>query len=372
MCVSISSNCAAARRNGTLSLLAAAVLACGPAWADSPPVVTVMTRNVDAGTDLNYIFAATDQASFLQGTAATLAEVKASAIPERAALLAGEIAAQNPDLISLQEVTLWRTGPSMQPPATDVLYDQLDLLLQELGKRKLHYGVVAIQTLVDAEAPVPTEGIDIRLTDRDVILARLDAPQALFDLTNAQVHRYQAQFTFGSALLGQIVVPRGWMSADVSYYGTKFRFVATHLESTVPGLPQAQQVQEAQADELIAALATTGMPVVLAGDFNANAEPGPENTATVRKLVVARYADAWRVKHPGDPGYTWPLFGEDQLAGPSTPNERIDLIFTYGLKPNWFTGGLPVVSAERTGVTMPASGPWASDHAGLVVKVQVQ
>lgn len=350
------------------SKCAVALLLCLPAWAASPALVTVMTRNMDAGTDLNYILGATDQESFLQGAAATLAEINSSGFQLRAARLANEIGAQNPDLIALQEVTLWRSGALMQPPATDVLYDQLDLLLQELGKRKLHYGVVAIQTLVDAEAPVPTEGIDIRMTDRDVILARLDLPQAVFDVVNAQTHRYQAQFTFGSELLGQIAVPSGWLSVDVSYYGTKFRFAATHLQGTVAGLPQAQQAQEAQTDELMAALANADVPVVLAGDFNANAEPGPEHTASVQKILYAGFADAWRMMHPGDPGYTWPLFGEDQMTGLTIANERIDLIFTRGLKPLGFTRAMNVQSAERTGLTEP----WASDHAGLVVKVLTQ
>ena len=112
-----------------------------------------MTRNMDAGTDLGYIFGATDQNSFITGMAATLAELQASNLQQRAALLADEIKASMPDLIALQEVTLWRTGPLMQPPATDILYDQLDMLLAELGKRNLHYGVIAVQAELDAEAP---------------------------------------------------------------------------------------------------------------------------------------------------------------------------------------------------------------------------
>jgi len=69
----------------------------------------------------------------------------------------------------------------MQPPATTILYDQLDQILAELGKANLHYGVIAVQSELDAEAPVPSAGIDLRLTDRDVILARLDLPQSQFD-----------------------------------------------------------------------------------------------------------------------------------------------------------------------------------------------
>jgi len=52
-----------------------------------------MTRNVDAGTDLGYIFAATDESSYVQGMAATLAELQASNLQRRAARLAAEIGA---------------------------------------------------------------------------------------------------------------------------------------------------------------------------------------------------------------------------------------------------------------------------------------
>jgi hypothetical protein len=56
------------------------------------------------------------------GITATLVELQASKFQQRAALLAAEIAANMPELIALQEVTLWWTGPIMQPPATNILY----------------------------------------------------------------------------------------------------------------------------------------------------------------------------------------------------------------------------------------------------------
>jgi endonuclease/exonuclease/phosphatase family metal-dependent hydrolase len=72
--------------------------------------------------------------------------------------------------------------------------------------------------------------------------------------------------------------------------------------------------------------------------------------------------------HPADPGYTWPLFGQDQNSGPATPNERIDLIFAGGPLQLWMGQTPAVVSAVRTGATPP----YASDHAGLVVKLQLK
>jgi len=358
---------AAAVRLGSTALLLCAFCVTG-AYADSGSTVTIMTRNMDSGTDLGYIVAATDQNSFVQGMAATMAELQSSNLPQRAARLAAEIGAAMPDLVALQEATLWRTGPLMQPPATDVLYDQLDLLLSELAKRNLHYGAVAVQAGLDAEAPVPTEGKDLRITDRDVILARLDFPQSQFDLFNVQTHRYKSVFSFGNPMMGQLSVPSSWMAVDVVANGSKFRFVNTHLQSTITGMPQATQVQIAQADELLSRLLYDAVPVVLAGDFNANAEPGPEHTGVAQMIVNAGFVDAWKSAHPSDAGYTWPLFGQDQNSGPAVPNERIDLIFAGAPMQLWSSLIPTVVSADRTGTT----APFASDHAGLVVKLRLK
>jgi endonuclease/exonuclease/phosphatase family metal-dependent hydrolase len=359
---------AAAVRFGITALLLSGWCLTGFGADSTTATVTVMTRNVDAGTDLGYILAATNESSFALGMAATLAELKASKFQQRAARLAAEIGANMPDLIALQEVTLWRTGPIMQPPATDILYDQLDQILAELGKRNLHYGVIAVQSELDTEAPAPLDGIDLRITDRDVILARLDLPQSQFDLFNAQTHRYKSAFTFGSPILGQLAVPCGWMAVDVVANGSKFRFVNTHLQTPIAGISQAEQVQRAQADELLANLLFAGMPVVLAGDFNSNAEPGPEHTGTAQRIVNAGFVDTWKSAHPADPGYTWPMFGEDQNSVPTVPNERIDLIFAGGPLQRWFGNTPAIVTADRTGTT----APFASDHAGLVVKLRLK
>ena len=359
---------AAAVRLGLIALLLCCWCLASYGADSANPTVTIMTRNMDSGTDLGYIFGATDQGSYISGVAATVTEVQFSNPPHRAAVLADEIGATMPDLIALQEVSLWRFGPMMQPPATNILFDQLDLLLTELGKRNLHYGVVAVQSEMDAEAPAPSYNSDLRLTDRDVILARQDLPQSQFDLVNAQTHRYKAVFNFGSDILGQIAVPCGWLAVDVTVNGSQFRFVNTHLQSTVAGAPEAQQIQVAQGDELLTRLLYADIPVVLAGDFNSNAEPGPEYTGTAQRVLNAGFVDAWKSAHPADPGYTWPLFGEDQNGGPATPNERIDLIFVGGPLQLWFGNAPAVVAAERTGTT----APFASDHAGLVVKLRLQ
>jgi endonuclease/exonuclease/phosphatase family metal-dependent hydrolase len=350
-------------------ILPAAALLIFPAFAaDNPHTLTVMSRNMDAGTDMNYVLAATDAESLVRGTFLTLGEVKASGIPDRAARLADEIAAARPDVIALQEVTLWRTGALLTPPATDVLYDQLDLLMKELAKRKLHYGIVAVQSLLDAEAPVPLippTGLDLRITDRNVMLARTDLPPSQFRVTDVRAGDYSVFFHFGSPLLGEFVEPAGWMSADVEIFKTKVRVVNTHLETA--GVPYGAQIQLAQAAELLALVADPTIQVVLAGDFNANAEPGPEHTGTVEQIVAAGYTDCWTAQHAGAPGFTWPLFGEDQMSGPTLPNERIDLVFLGPAVKGKSGKPAELLSETQTG----AAAPYASDHAGVVASFRI-
>ena len=96
-------------------------------------VVNVMTRNLYLGADLD----AADRAKSArtnspQPNGQVLREVTANDFPARAKGLAQEILKKKPDLVGLQEVALWRTGPpSLEPlspdgpTATTVRYDYL-------------------------------------------------------------------------------------------------------------------------------------------------------------------------------------------------------------------------------------------------------
>jgi endonuclease/exonuclease/phosphatase family metal-dependent hydrolase len=321
-------------------------------------VVKVMTRNMDAGTDLGWFFVIPD---VMTATTITFSEVLASNIPGRAELLADEIRSEQPDLIALEEVTLWESGPPGGPPT--IVLDQLQLLLKALTERGLNYAPVVVQSLTSTAAPASPTTI-VRFTDRNVILARNDLKHSEMkrsdiDLSNVQQRIYQAKFAFP---IGGTTVPvlAGWTSVDVKVRGKMFRFVDTHLQSTITGVPAATAVQVAQAEELIATMNSTKLPVVLAGDFNSNAEVGPDDTATTTDILAAGYTDAWRVFNPPGTGFTWPLFLEDFQSGTSVvPFERIDLIFARDLK---------VASVQRSGL-LP---PWPSDHVGVVATLQLE
>ena len=329
------------------------------ATAHNEAGVTIMTQNMYAGTSLGFVLAL----GAPEGVDLTLAEIQASHIPERADLIAAKIAAKRPDMVALQEVTLWRIGPTPET-ATHVLYDQLKLLLRALARHGAPYDIVAVNTLTDLALP-GSQGA-LRYTDRDALLVRSDLRRPAFHISNTHTHIYDAALDFEGLLVVQ-----GWISADVHVGHSHFRLVVTHLESPVPDLPEATDVQVAQANELIDALRNLTIPVVLCGDFNSDANfgSGPDATPSVALFEAAGYADTWKVANPSDPGYTWPLFLDDQLPppyffAPYPPFERIDLFFSRGIQ---VISAKEVLAPARHG-SMP---PYGSDHAGVIATFQL-
>jgi endonuclease/exonuclease/phosphatase family metal-dependent hydrolase len=321
-----------------------------------------MTQNMDEATDFGPVITATTFDQLVSAVTDTYLEVQASKISERAAAVAGEIKTKQPTLVGLQEVSLWRTGPlgSPIPTANIVAFDQLQSLLEALNREGLHYAVLKIRTGLDAEAPSAL-GFDVRVTDRDVVLARSDLPVSEFRVLNVQVQTFASNVVIISPLFGSLPNPRGWISVDAVIHGTPYRFVTTHLEGVSPS------VQEAQGNELLQGPANTTLPVVIGGDFNSAAAGGPDPSVTYGNFITAGFVDAWAVAHSGDPGFTWPLHGEDFDTSNRTPTERIDLVLARG--------GARVLGVQRVGnttsdLTRP-SGLWPSDHAGVVAQLQM-
>jgi endonuclease/exonuclease/phosphatase family metal-dependent hydrolase len=323
--------------------------------------LTVMTRNMYLGTDFGGVFAAQSPPQLLSEVAEAYANVQASNPPARVAAVADEIADEQPALVSLQEVALWQTGAFLDPsPATNVQYDYLQLLLDDLSQRGMHYAPVAVLTNFEAEAPAlgAAGAFDVRFTDRLVLLARTDQKTSQFKLENVSAQHFNTNLTLPTPTLGALTIPRGWIAADVKTRGKTYRFVATHLESFY------QPVGYVQATELLAGPANTTLPVVMAGDFNADAGGAdPSTHATYQLLLSGSFLDAWAETHPNDPGFTWPLFLTNPFAYVS-PSQRIDLVLTRGgVEPE----GADVVGEENVTPTKPMP----SDHAGLVATLKL-
>ncbi len=334
------------------------------AWSISPAIaqhnrtIKVMTQNMDAGTDLGFVLGLSDP---VLGANLTLQEITTqSKIPERAQRLAAEIAAAKPDLISLQEVTTWATGPFTGP--TEVLYDQLALLMSALAARGEQYEIVDVQLLTQAFAPLKDNLSEfLFFADSNVILARSDSKHSGMTLSNKQEAAYANLFIFGG-----FTEVMGWVSVDVEMQGTKIRFFNTHLETTSKYIPQMEVIQILQGNELIQILNASPFPVILAGDFNSDASGlgiGPDLTPTAGSFQAAGYDDVWGALHDPADGLTWPRYLEDIYPIPttqvlSTPTERIDLIFEKGLRP---------INIE---LIRRANPPLASDHMGVVASLK--
>lgn len=347
-----------------LNLVAVAVISTSlvvmpSAWAENKDLkVTVMTRNMYLGTDFTAIALADDENELQIAIMNTIQNVLQSGIPERAALVASEIAQRKPDLVALQEVTLW----TIETEAGTLVIDQLALLLDSLEAAGMHYKKAVDQELTFLE--IPGAG---SYTDRDVILMRSDLPPGHLKILGTETRLYEHLMPF--PVLGNVLdSKRGWIAVDVKIRGARFKFVNTHLEAPMMlDLEATQAIQVAQAMQLVNDLDATRLPIILAGDFNSDAEDTvgypPDETDSYGYIVNAGYKDAWHELHPHDYGYTWPLFIGDPTSG-TIPIERIDLIFSKGPK---------AISAIRTGMDPdPVYGLYASDHAGVVAEFDLE
>lgn len=324
--------------------------------------LSVMTRNMYPGTDFGEIFAAQTFEELVAEVAEAYTDVQTGLPAERIAGIADEIEAGKPVFVGLQEAALWRVGAPFDPaPAENVTYDFLQMLLDELDARGLSYTPVAVQTNFDAEVPgvfSPTFALDVRFTDRLVVLARTDLQTSELKIENVRSQYFTTNFTFSSPTLGTVTVPRAWIAVDAKFRGKTYRFVNTHLESFVPILTFIQ------ANELIQTAGNTNSTLIFAGDFNADAEA---NDPSYLLLLAAGLRDVWDETHPNEPGFTWALF----LTDPSVytvPTQRLDLIMTRGK--------IDALGADITGedplTDRTPSGLMRSDHAGVIASFNLQ
>jgi endonuclease/exonuclease/phosphatase family metal-dependent hydrolase len=323
------------------------------------PPFTLMTWNIYQGADLSPLFNATTPSEFVTAVGSAYNRIQATNFGERADSIADEIQKTRPDLIGLQEVILLRTQiPSDGPatPATNISLDYLQILIDTLAERGLIYEPIVVQNGTDIEVPglISTGLVDIRLTDRDVILALANNKD--FILSNIQGAQFAAKLPLTTPF-GPISIPRSWVSVDVTFdKGDKARIVSTHLE------PLSPIIQGLQADELLNGPGNTHLPVVFIGDFNSNADG--TGTQTYTKLKDAGFIDAWTIKGKGT-GFTC-CQAEDLQNLVSSLTSRIDLVMfrvDFKVKDIVLVGNL---QNDRT-----ISGLWPSDHAGVVASLKL-
>ncbi|MCB0874638.1 MAG: hypothetical protein R2718_06185 [Solirubrobacterales bacterium] len=371
-----------------VALLAPATGTAAKKGKKKDPKVTVMTRNLYLGADLGPAISAPDLPSAFDAAGEILNSVDATDFPARAKLLAKEIAKAKPDLLGIQEAAIWKDQtPSdlgapplgVGTPATNVRYDFLKLLQDELKDRGAKYKVASLQTEFSAELPANTDGndatgplgadMDGSLTMQDAILVRKDGKVKTSKPKSGNFEtRYEPE-------VGGIVVPvdRGWESVEAKIKGgkktrsAKFRFVNTHLEAF--GDPA---IREAQARELFAkgGPLKTKDQVVFVGDINSG---GPKDK------IGPGYTT------PGDEGAYNALVDDAGLFNLGTRQtccyadvfESVigDYRFDHTVDHVMSKPKLKQLDAYVTGDDPTVTGPGgvvASDHGGLVSKLRLK
>ncbi len=359
--------------------------------------IKVMSRNIYLGAD---IFPVLDAANDPNPLAVPLAvtkvfqDMQATNFPERAEALADEITHRKPDVIGLQEVSIWRTqvpgdflagNPTM---AENVAYDFLEILQAALQARGMYYEVAISTTNADLELPfvagfqpdgqTPILG-DVRLTDRDVILVK-ESNKITWS------NPYGANFTVNGALpLGGLTVEftRGYNMIDVNVKGADYRFVNTHLE--VGGSEPFKSLQAVQMNELLQVVAATTdptFPVIMLGDFNSTPEAQPfVSTSGVPGLdglplvppylqaVGSGYIDLWTTKKKTQNGFTCCF--DDLVSDPDAQlYQRIDHIFLDPKARQIEKVKIRTVGDSNADMT-DVSGLYPSDHTGVFSKIKL-
>ena len=320
--------------------------------------LTLMTWNIYQGANQSSIFTATTPSEFVTAVGSAYNRIQATNFIERADSIAEKIQEIRPDLIGLQEVILLRTqipSDGYATSATNISFDYLEILIDALTKRGLIYEPVVVQASTDIEVPgVTSTGLmDIRFTDRDVLLAQANTN---FTLSNINGTQFVAKLPLTTPF-GTSNILRSWVSVDVSFdNGDKVRVVSTHLEALSP------VIQELQADELIDWSGNTHLPIIFIGDFNSNAVG--TGTKTYTKLKDVDFIDAWSLKGKGT-SFTC-CQADDLLNQNSSLTERIDLVMFRG---NFEVKDIGIVGNSQNDRTI--SGLWPSDHAGVVANLKL-
>jgi endonuclease/exonuclease/phosphatase family metal-dependent hydrolase len=225
-----------------------------------------------------------------------------------------------------------------------------------------------------AEPSTMTDGRDIRVTDRDVILRRVGSDVTV--LRSGGGHYDTAlQLTLGGV---PFTIPRGYGWVNASIDGRRFRFVNTHLEafSSDTALGQAQELY-AEGGPL-----DTQGNVVFLGDINSDPlddtvhdHSTVPHSASYDALVGAMPGgaglfDAWLGLGNGDPGFTSGLSEtvDDETADGF--DHRIDVVLGRNGDGEQLGSVGGTVVGTQLGDRDPVTGLWPADHGGVVVKLR--
>ena len=383
-------------------LVALSIFSIAPVQA-SDSQVKVMTRNLYLGADVGI---AMDLIPNLSAAAQFMwDQVKKTDFNKRAPKLAAEIIANNPDVVGLQEATIWFCKKNVFSKRTEVFNFTKQflaatkaqgseyVLAQKDGITALNTGfsiaAVPFITMVhDPETFQPLFGQDSAACGfeiADALAIRADLAEKVLKVGNSE---YEQKYTIVPTIMS---IYRGYTWADIQIGNSPVRFVTTHLES----LWDENKVPNAaiQAKQLLADLINTKNPIIVMGDFNsdprdprmpANPNPGEQPVAsdacpagTSKCNAYLLMTEAGYTDSGPDPllpeNYTWGmnalLTGPDpvrlkvaeQLGNRAGYTDRLDYVFVKN--------GVTVSSATLVGASAPNN--LNTDHAGVVALLEI-
>jgi endonuclease/exonuclease/phosphatase family metal-dependent hydrolase len=383
--------------------------------AAEPYQVTVMSRNLYLGADVGVALELIP--NFPAAAQFMWDQVKKTDFPKRAKKLAGEAALDKPDLIGIQEATIWYCRKNAWSEKVEV-FNFLDQFIESTKATGTSYslakfgGVLAFNpgysiaaipylTKVNDPETFPaifgSESASCGFTIGDAILVRDDLASKIKQVGNTE---YDATYAIVPTLM---TIYRGYTWVDYQVKDSLVRVVSTHLESIWDEnkIPNSAL----QAAQLVDDLKSSKMPLIVMGDFNADyrdprpkGAPNPGEQPVVsescptsgaskcnayKTMIEAGFSnaspDAQDPKH-----FSWGsaalLDGPDpkraqvaaQYGNQYGFTDRLDYIFTKNVYAN--------ISSKMIGNIYPdGSSIWdcgnkkcfASDHAGVVATIEI-
>ena len=236
-----------------------------------------MSRNIYLGADVGV---ALELIPNLPAAAQFMWEqVQQTNFAERKAILAKEIMDESPDVIGLQEATIWYCKAKPWSSKTEVYNFTTELLAalggtyviaEKDGEQAFNPGysigpIPFLTTVNDAKTFQPLFGqnsASCGFQIGDALLIKKELRQYVNQVGNSE---YEAAYKVVPTIME---VHRGYTWADITMQGSNVRFVSTHLESLWDGnkVPKAAD----QARQLVADLTNTKSPIVVIGDFNSD------------------------------------------------------------------------------------------------------
>lgn len=316
--------------------------AAAPAAAPKTVDVSVMTRNLFLGADLIPLATAGQGDPFKQAATGLLNEIRASDPNGRMKLVAGEIAKAKPDVVGLQEVSLWRTGPPGAAPTT-VVADYLKTITTELARRHVPYRVATKRLGLSLRAPT-SSGVDVSVAIGDAVLVRQGVATS-----GARSGLFRQQLTVPTQELGPVSTNRSYNVLDVTVRGARLHVVNAHLEAYDPAT-RLKQVQE-----LVAGPLRSPRTTILLGDLNSGPDlPKPEDRPPYAAIAKAGFVP-------------------ERTRTPSCCDDTLDKLH-WDHNVDWIMARprVRLVSSSLTGKERTAGGLNPSDHGGVLSVLAVR